>query len=216
MTYFRLRDIKTPPFAYVVNKEEAIHSCELCQMPFAQPQETLRIEIFTTEAHAWESRLKGRPLMAEEWLIGDEVFRNTLEQHLPGMFECTDVEIVSWLARRPGILATEPTDILASKDHPGKPQYFFFRPRQILAIDERLVNSFPPISCQRCKRAIPEIPLEYQRLPELSGEQPMVASLEHFHMEGYDYLFHENILPMIKAQFPEMMLEELAPETLMI
>lgn len=216
MAYFRLRDIKTPPFAYVVNKDEVIYSCELCQMPYPYPQAPLEIEIFTTEAHGWANRLKGRPLMAEEWLIGDETFRDTLEECLPGEFDCRDVRIVSWMVRNPGFIATEPADMLSAKDYPDQPPYFFFRPSKTLALDERLINSFPPICCQRCNREIPEIPLEYQRLPDLSGEQPTVASLEHFHLEGYDYLFHERILDMLKERFPEMMLEELASETLMI
>lgn len=216
MTYFRLRDIKTPPFAYVVNKEEIIHSCDLCQMPYAEPKGTLEVEIFTTELHEWESRLKGKPLMAEEWLIGDAYFKAVLDECLPGLFNSQKVKIVSWMTRRPDLLVTEPSDMLTEKKHSEQPDYYYFRPAKTLSLDERLRNSFPPIRCNACDREIPEIPLEYQRLPDLSGEQPLIASLEHFHLEGYDYLFHEKAVNLFRERFPRMMMEELASESLMI
>ncbi len=214
MTYFRLRDIKTPPFAYVLNKDELVQSCEACQMPFAEPHGTLEIEIFTTDAPGWERRLLGRPMMAEEWLIGDQNFRATIERLLPNLFVIAPVTVVSWLARRPGHWVTEPSEILARKDYPAQPDYFYFRPTHTLALDRRLQDSFPCLHCNRCGRDIPEIPLEYQRLPELGVDQPLVASLEHFHLEGYDYLFHERALSQLHSVFPEMLWEELATESI--
>ncbi len=216
MAYFRLRDIKTPPFAYVLNKDELVHSCEACQMPYPEPRGTLEIEIFTTDTRGWESRLLGRPMMAEEWLIGDQHFRATVERLLPDLFAIAPVTVVSWLTRRPGHWVTEPSDILAQKDYPSQPDYFYFRPRQTLTLDRRLQQSFPSLHCGHCGRDIPEIPLEYQRLPELGEGQPLVASLEHFHLEGYDYLFHERALAELQRLFPEMLWEELATESLIL
>lgn len=216
MTYYRLRDIKTPPFAYVINREEAIKSCALCQMPFPDPEEALEIEIFTTDTADWMSRIKGRPMMADLWLIGDKQFRKDLEKLMPGMFDADPVKIVSWMTRNPGVLTNDPTDILKQNANPTRPQYFCFRAKQTISLDSTLLDSFPAMRCHSCKREIPDIPLEYQRLPELSGKLPMVASLEHFHLEGYDYLFHEDVLEALRGEYPEMMLEELVGEPLVI
>lgn len=214
MSYYRLRDIKTPPFAYVINKDEVVHTCDQCQLPFPAPQGKLAIEIFTPETDNWGTRLAGKPMMAEEWLIGDESFKAMLDKHFPNLYHHEEVTIVSWMSRQPSLLATEPEDLLSKYTPTQQPSYYYFRPKHLVSLDVSLLEDFPPIHCHTCGRDIPEIPLEYQRLPDLSGFQPAVASLEHFHLEGYDYLFHEKVLEIVKQQFPQMMLEKLVCEPL--
>jgi len=216
MHYFRLRDIKTPPFAYVTNKEEAIDSCPLCHMPFSEPRTSLEIEIFTTDSEVWESRIEGRPMMADLWLIGDNTFAAMLEQHMPGMFKKSPVEIVSWMTRSPGLLVTDPADFLKHKQHSGKPYYYRFSPVQSICLDAGLRDLFPAIRCNTCDREMPEIPIEYQRMPDISGELPAVASLEGFCLEGYDYLFDQACKSILEKLFPEMMMEPLVSEPLPI
>jgi len=214
--YYRLRDIKTPPFAYVLNKDEVIQSCRLCQMPHHELDATLEIEICTTESEAWRTRIQGKPMMADHWLIGDHQFAEKLEQLLPGMFNRWPATILSWLTRSPLAMLSEPEDILKVRAHPDQPRYFYFKPVHQINLSPQLVESFPPIKCCECQREIPEIPFDFQPVPDPAGQTYLAAELNGLYLEGYDYLFHENIVSRIEQNFPEMILEKLIPEPMAI
>ena len=216
MTYYRLRDIKTPPFAYVLNKDVVLHTCWLCQMPFQELRGPLEVEICTTESGEWEERINGKPLMADHWLIGDELFGERIETICPGMFRKTPVKIVSWLARSPMDTFSDPGELLKVQQHSTQPGYFHFKPKTQIELAAHLLESFPPMKCCECQREIPEIPIDFQPVPNLKGPAPSVVSLEGLYLEGYDYLFHQDILSKLESEFPGMILEKLAPEPLAI
>ena len=207
MTYYRLCDIKTPPFAYVINKEEAIHSCPVCQLPFEDLAAELEVEIFITGDGKLEDRLHGKPLMADLWLIGDSQFATSLETALPGMFEKHPVNIVSWLTRRSNYPQGEVT---ANRAIPAAgPRYYYFKPVHRVTLDAGILESFPPIPCNACGRAIPEIPFDMQPLPGQPGKTVPVFAVRDFQLEGYGYLFHESVAPRLEQLFPAMIMERL-------
>ncbi len=216
MAYYRLRDIKTPPFAYVVNKEEVIRSCSLCQMPLEEMNTPLEVEICASESSSWQERIHGRPLMADHWLIGDEDFGTRLKDLVPGGFDQTPIRILSWLTRSPMALLAEPGDPFKVQVPQGRPNYFYFKPKQQIRLASSLLASFPPIRCCECERDIPEIPIDVQPIPEVAGEVPLAASLQGLYLEGYDYLFSAETAVKLERLFPEMILEKLVPEPMVI
>ena len=216
MSYFRLRDIKTPPFAYVTNKEDVVHACRACEMPFRELEETLRVEIITVDSEDWESRLRGKPMLADHWLIGDEALAATLDGTFPDMFERVPVEVSSWMTRAPMLLSTPPSETLVERAHTFQPDCFYFKPVNSIALADELLESFPPIRCHVCRREMPELPFDFQPIPDVTGDLKPVVSLKDFHLEGYDYLFHESVAPDLARLFPEMILEPVATEPLYI
>ena len=216
MTYYRMRDIKTPPFAYVLNKEEVIHACSLCKMPFQELERRLKVEICTTESASWEERIAGRPMMADHWLIGDERFSQVLEDLLPGQFLHTEIDIVSWLTRTPLSMMTDPGGLLKERKHRRPPQYFYFKPKHHVGLDPKLLETFPPIRCTECRREIPEIPFDFQPIPDPEESGFRAAALKDLYLEGFDYLFHEEVASQVERIFPEMILERLVSEPMII
>ena len=216
MGYYRLRDIKTPPFAYVVNKEEVVHACSLCQMPIEEMQGRLEVEICAAASDQWQERLKGRPLMADHWMIGDEHFAVLLESKFPNAFQKIPITITSWLTRGPMALLAEPGDLFKAQVHPGNPSYFYFRPKHQIELAPSVLNTFPPIRCCECERDIPDIPMDFQPIPDTDEHAPVAASLRGLYLEGYDYLFNEETTLFLESRFPEMILEKLVPEPLPI
>ncbi len=209
MTYHRITDIKTPPFAYVVNRDVAIQSCALCMMPSPCLNESLKAEIFTTEVDNWQQEIQGQPLMAEHWLIGDQLFVDRLRDILGPCFDVESIEIVSWLSRSPTALRSQQTaDSTASK---RVPEFFRVIPHQTVPLDHGLTDRFPPINCSSCQRDIPDIPFDVQLVPDESGAQPAFAYLADIHYEGYDYLIRADRSDVLSKHFPRMILEPLEP-----
>ena len=209
MSYFRLRDVKTPPFAYVINKDELVRNCDVCYMPFQHLQGSIQVEICITETHQWRKRILGRPLMADHWLIGDEIFAESWDQLLPGAFEKHPIRVVSWLTQNPR-QEPEGSALIRGKYVKERP-YFYFFPKQDIELNPNLLKDHPPFHCYGCRREIPDIPIEFQPFPALQQGLPPVAYLRGFYFEGYDYLFHEDLIGKIEALFPEMILEQLVP-----
>ena len=220
MVYYRLRDIRTPPFAYVLNKTEALHACRHCELPSTEFSCPLEVEICM--AHEvnrakdgtgsgngqWEAQLRGFPLMADHWMIGDEWCAAALDSLFPDAFENIPVSVVSWLARDFDAQASSP-DMLKVR-RPSSPQHYtYFRPKHQLSIARVIMEQFPAMECQSCGREIPNLPIDHQPVPESSPGRHMVASLRGLYLDGYDYLFHESVLPSIEANFPAMILERL-------
>lgn len=216
MSYYRLRDIKTPPFAYVVNKEQVIESCRVCQMPFQELEATLEVEICANNSEDWATRIKGKPLMADHWLIGDLQFGERLEELLPEAFVQAPVEVCSWMTRGPMAMLLESQKMLEVRENREQPAYFYFKPGRQISLAPRIVASFPPMKCCECKREIPEIPIDFQPIPDPAGDKPIVASLQGLYLEGYDYLFREDVATRIELAFPEMILEKLVLEPMTI
>jgi len=213
MNYYRLCDIKTPPYAYVTNKEEAIQHCQACQIPFPELAATLEVDILTLGGGDMAEALRGKPLMADLWLVGDAEFAASLESALPGMFTKSPVNIASWLTRRHTYPAPESP---AGQSAAAGPRYYHFRPVHQTTLDAAILESFPPISCNACRRAIPDIPFDLQPLPGPAGKSWPVFAVRDFQLEGYGYLFHESVAPVIERLFPEMILERLLPQPLPI
>ncbi|CAM2008745.1 hypothetical protein [Acanthopleuribacter pedis] len=216
MTYYRMRDIATPPFAYVLNKEEVIRTCSSCKMPFQDLEQELKVEICTTESISWDERILGKPMMADHWLIGDETFCGAIEEIAADQFDVTPITVVSWLTRTPLSMMTDPGSLLKERRHPSPPTYFYLRPRQQISLDNKLLKTFPPIQCAECRREIPEIPFDFQPIPDPGETCYPIASLRDLYLEGFDYLFHETIVEAVERVFPEMMLERLISEPLPI
>ena len=212
MGYYRLRDIKTPPFAYVVNKEEAIRSCRLCHMPVRELETTLEVEVCATEPDLWETYLRGKPMMADHWLIGDGLFAARLEDVLPGRFDKARVNVLAWLARVPSDTPSKAQAIPGKPFYRTLPDYFYFRPNAQVRLAPKFLENFPPIQCCACRREMPEIPIDFQPVPDLDGDTFDVAALAGLYLEGYDYLFDERAASLIETSFPEMVLEQLALE----
>ena len=212
MSYYRLRDIKTPPFAYVVNKEEALQSCNMCLMPFRDFVKTLKVEICAADTEDWAARILGRPMMADHWLIGDERFCDALHKLLPHQFDLTPIAVSAWFTRTSHSATADPSELLKKNQHASPPRYFYLKPKRVLNLDAKLLESFPPIQCSECGREIPEIPIDFQPLPNLEEHSPQIASLKGLYLEGYDYLFHETTVPALDEYFPEMILERLRVE----
>lgn len=204
MSYFRLRDIKTPPFAYILNREEVVKTCPACQLPFQPLVSPLKVEICVNQPSAWLGELQGQPMMADHWLIGDETFGETLGQLLGDHMAQTQVEITAWLTTEPSF--GQP---LNGRHQQAKaPAYFHYFPKTHLDLAAEVTERFPPIWCQTCRRKIPNIPFDYQPAPDSIGQVPF-AALNHCHFDGYDYLFHETLVAKLSQHFPNMLLEKL-------
>lgn len=216
MPYYRLRDIKAPPFAYVLNKADVVHACKICQMPHQELDGPLQVEICTTDLGNWEARMIGRPMMAEEWLIGDDFFAEKLEHVLPGLFEQIPIQVVSWLARSPLAVMTSPESVQQEMVHRAPPPYYYFKPVHQVRLDHRILESFPPLHCCECHRAIPDIPIDFRPIPDPEQEIYPAAGLKGLYLEGFDYLFSKKAALELEKAFPEMMLEKLVSEPLMI
>lgn len=211
MTFYRLRDIKTPPFAYVINKDEVVDACMSCSMPYQGLMSQLEVEICTTENTQWEQRIKGKPLMADHWLIGDEYLVTQFAKAMPGCFEPVEIHVASWLTRNPNTLSYDQQAMFRAQPHPAPPRYFYLKPTHEIPLAPEIANIFPPLSCNDCDREIPEIPIDWQPLPD--GDAPFKAgSLKNLYLEGYDYLFHEDVLPFLEKHFPTMILEALVSQ----
>ncbi|MCB1053387.1 MAG: hypothetical protein KDC71_22485 [Acidobacteria bacterium] len=207
MNYYRLRDIRTPPFAYVVNRDEAIAHCPLCMMPFQDLRCPLQVEIFTTDLANWRQNILGRPLMAEHWLIGDAQFRDQFAT-LVGEFESEPVNVVSWLSRSPLAFPKE----LRNLHQAGEiPTFYRMWPKHALELDNQLLSDFPPVTCQECKRSMADVPFDFQLVPE-SEPVHQFAYLKDIHFEGYDYLFSEEIVAPLQERFPGLLLEQLSSQ----
>ncbi|PIE02025.1 MAG: hypothetical protein CSA81_09195 [Acidobacteria bacterium] len=209
LNYYRLRDIETPPFAYVINREEVIESCELCYMPFIELKVPLKVEIFTTDVENWKSQIPGKPIMAESWVIGDRFFKEKLEKLLPGAFYIKQVEISSFLRKTPQAMRKRQSE-KSSQHQPGA--FYSFHPREKIFLDRGLKKMYPPIDCPVCKRAIPDIPFDAAIIPDIPPSRPQAGCLADLPFEGYDYLFHECVVPVLQKAFPKMLFEELSPE----
>lgn len=210
MNYFRLRDIATPPFAYVVNREEVIDSCDLCLMPFPRLKVPLKVEIFTTDLDHWEHQILGQPIMAESWLIGDEEFKETLETLLPGSFNSSPVEITSFLRKTP--IAMRKKQRNKDSDFPVPSRFFSFHPIEKIHLDRGLKAQYPPIECPTCHRSIPDIPFDVTVIPDIPSSRPQAGFLVELLFEGYDYLLHESAVQLLAEKYPKMIFEELSPE----
>ena len=209
MTYFRLRDIKTPPFAYVTNKEEVIRVCRSCDMPFDELCGPLEVEICSIEGP--EKYAAGKPLLADLWLVGDDQFAEKLESLVPGSFKKAPVSV---RASSPGSPHLQPvsSQLQQAPTNMGQRPFFSFKPVCKVTLDKELSRQFPPIPCPGCRREIPEIPFDFHPLPLDETARQHVAALQDFHWEGYDYLFHEEIAAQLETCFPEMILERLVGE----
>ena len=185
MTYYRLRDIHTPPFAYALNKERAVSTCPACQMPLETLRCPLEIEICQIDLPSPVS--PGHGMMADHWLIGNESFAAALERVLPGQFEHHPVVTGRW--REAG--------------------YVFFWAKHKLDLCPAPGSLSAPLPCRGCGRAIPEISFETEPAPDVKGEPPLAASLKDFHFEGYDYLFHRDALASLGDLAAKMILEPL-------
>jgi hypothetical protein len=211
MIFYRLRDIKTPPFAYVINKDEVVDACPSCSMPYQGLMDKMEVEVCTTEQSQWESRIEAKPLMADHWLIGDEALVAKFEAIMPGCFEAIEIEVASWLTRNPHALSFDPQAMFRAQNHSAPPRYFYLKPRHEISMSHELSHIFPPLSCNDCRREIPEIPIDWQPLPD--EEAPFKAgSLKNLYLEGYDYLFREDVVPQLEKQFPNMILEALVSQ----
>ena len=206
MSYYRLRDIKTPPFAYILNREDVVKTCPSCQMPFPQPEAALEVEICAGTPHEWENRLHGQPMMADHWLIGDEAFGDDFAKMLQGNVGKVPVEIVGWLRAEPSF------DESPSKVHSSRiaPQFFHYFPTAQIGVAPEVLDRFPPIRCNACQRNIPNIPFHLQPVPEPT-HTVLFAALEQFPLDGFDYLFHHSVVPTLQSRFPTMLLEKLPP-----
>jgi len=180
-------------------------------MPFQELEKILDVEIIMSGSNEWESRLRGRPLLADHWLIGDEALAGTLNSTFPDLFEKTPVRITSWLTRE-SLMLSNPEDALREREHQLQPEYFYFKPKSSVALATALLESFPPIRCHSCLREMPELPFDFQPIPDLHQDTPQVVALKDFCLEGYDYLFHESTIPRLERLFPEMILEKITTE----
>lgn len=210
MTYQRISDIKTPPFAYVANREQAIHACPLCLMPYPHVKEPLKVEIFTTEVANWEREIAGQPLMAEHWLIGDEQFVAELRKSLGSVFTTQPVQIVSWLSRSQAALKAGSS---ARQAHSLNkvPPFLLVTPKESISLDRSLIDRFPPIRCHACQRDIPDIPFDVPLVPDESVAQPAFAFLGDIHYEGYDYMVRSDRAQALIELFPSLIMEPLEP-----
>ncbi len=188
MTYFRLRDIQTPPFAYTLNKDQAVQTCTACHMPHETLLCPLEVEIRQPEHAALF--LESGAMMADHWLIGNAGFAARLERILPGQFE-----------RHP-VLVTDSNEA----------EYFYFWPRHKVDLRAESWGPFATLPCHGCGREIPEISFETEPMPDMRGETILVAALKDFHFEGYDYLFHRNALKSLGSLAASMILEPLVSE----
>ena len=207
MNYYRLRDVKTPPFAYLLNQDEVIRSCHRCDMPLEQMGGGLRVEICALDSYGGYAEYRGMPMMADYWLIGDEAVRADLERLLPGGFQVVPIHAIMNTASKgqvpppaPGGRQTAPAS------------FYCFTPTRRIDLDPDLMRAFPPLWCAECHRHIPNIPIDFQPLPAAPSRDCSVASLRHLYLEGYDYLFHEAVAAQLQSLFPQMILEKLATE----
>lgn len=195
MSYFRLRDIKTPPFAYVLNRESAVQLCSQCQLPLREMTERLQIEIAGN--HLDLDSLQGRPFMADHWLVGDATFGKRLQATMPDAFVQAPVGATQWCQGRQTLRG---------------PALFLYRPRTGVALDQRLRDQFPAMDCFGCRRQIPDLPFNCQPLPAGGPDEPAAAYLIDLYLEGYDYLFHTRLANVLATHFPEMMLEKIVAD----
>ena len=209
MIYYRLRDIVTPPFAYILNRDEVVEACDACQLPFGSLAATLKVEICVNQPLDWENRLTGQPMMADHWLIGDEEFGNRLNHALNGHVMRSEVEITQWLITEPSFGKSTASD---GKKSPA-PDYYHYFPKTRLDWAADHECSIPRMTCQVCRRTIPDIPLDWQPVPHASDAIPF-AGLNHFYFDGYDYLFHESVVTGLAEQFPNMLFEKLPTPSL--
>lgn len=204
MSYYRLRDIKTPPFAYILNRDDVVKTCQACHLPFQEPAAPLCVEICVNGPGSWPQRLAGQPLMADHWLIGDEAFGEKLCALLDCDVPKLEVDIYAWLTQ-------EPSWSRPNRPHPSSsnaPQYYHFFPAHHLELTAEVAEQFPPFWCNGCKRHIPNIPFDFQPTPKGNQHYPF-AALKHFHLDGFDYLFHESVVNELRTHFPNMLFEQL-------
>ena len=213
MNYFRLRDITTPPFAYVVNREEVIDSCNLCMMPFPQLKVPLQVEIFTTDPEHWKEQIVGQPIMAESWVVGDQKFVEALEKILPGLFHARPIEIVSFLKKTPYAMRQKSKERTKNSPEPGA--FFSLHPNVEIHLDRALKAQYPPIECPACNRSIPDIPFDVAVIPSIPDSRPLAGFMAELLFEGYDYIFHESVVESLQNHFPKMLFEEMNPEPLL-
>jgi len=195
MTYFRLLDIKTPPFAYVVNKEQAVHSCRACEMPFRELRQSLHVEIIARDA---EEGLRGRPLFADHWLVGDDRLATAMETRFPGQLERVPITVTAPRGYR--------------SDHLVDTAFFSLEPRHTIALAPEMKERFPPVRCHACRRMTPELPFDFQPIPTAAERTENIVALDDFFLEGYGYLFHERVVARLAELFPEMILEPVVSE----
>lgn len=205
MSYYRLRDIKTPPFAYVLNRDEAVRTCHACQMPLEHLAEPLKVEICVGQPEQWARQMEGQPLMADHWLIGDAAFGDTLSELLGEAFGRTRIEISNWLASEPSYGAI--TGRQKSTIRP--PAYYHYFPVHKIEWADDVLQQFQPIQCFTCRRNIPNIPFHIQPAPNFTAAFQF-AALRDFLFEGYDYLFQDQLAEALADLFPNMVFEKLS------
>lgn len=211
MSFFRLRDIHTPPFATALNKDEIIASCGHCDIPFRGLQGSLAIEILATERADWRAALRGRAMLADNWLVGDAEVAAKLERLAPGGFEQFPVRVAAWQVHTRGYL-TEAADAEPVAGPPADPPALFaFTPAQVWDLAPGILEMFPPIRCKACGRQIPDIPFDVTPWPQTDARST-VGALRFFSYEGYDYLFDDTVIDDFVAAFPEMVLERMSAE----
>lgn len=213
MSYCRLLDVKTPPFAYVVNRDQALTCCDLCMAPFPDLAEPLRIEILTTEVKRWRDVIEGKPMMAEHWLIGDQGFVDHMRSLCGDFFSVQPVRLISWLSRSPMALNFgQKGRGEAQEDDRRPPRFFALNFTRELQIAHELADAYPGEPCERCGRSVPEIPIDLTLYPEPGQASPPIAHLRDFPYEGYDYLFEEDLKVRVAAAFPTMIFEPITQE----
>lgn len=212
MTYYRLRDITTPPFAYVANREDAVHSCSLCMMPYFHLNAVLDVEIFTTRISGWKRAILGQPLMAEYWLIGDALFGETFRSIVGEDVGIEEVHVVSWLTRNKAVQDAHSDEWGSPMQAGDLPVFFRYFATRSIALDSDQSRQYPPIECSACQRSIPDIPMDVLPLPQADVPEIPFGYLNDLHLEGYDYLFREDVAQRLKETFPTMILEPIRGE----
>jgi len=207
MSFQRLIDVKTPPFAYVVNRSEVIRQCTQCLMPFRELAGPLQVEILTTDLANWRELIPGQPLMAEDWLIGDAKFLDRFTRLVP-QCESKPVRVVSWLARKGPMIHPDLKPLHALQE---APPYFLIQPSQAVEMTGHWLEDYPAMACPACARSVADIPFEIQ-VTTASDAPHAFAYLKGLPLEGYDYLFETRLAEELVREFPRMVFEAMAEQ----
>jgi hypothetical protein len=207
MSFQRLVDVKTPPFAYVVNRSEVLKQCPQCLMPYRELAGPLQVEILTTDLANWQKLIPGQPLMAEDWLIGDAKFLERFCRLVPHC-ESRTVQVVSWLARKGAMIHPDLKPLQTLRE---VPPFFLIQPSHAVEMTGTWLEDYPAMACPACERSVADIPFEFQ-VTAASGAPHAFAYLKDLPLEGYDYLFETSLAEALANEFPRLVFESMAEQ----
>jgi hypothetical protein len=204
MNYHRLQDIKTPPFAYVVNRDRLLSQCARCFSPFVSFASPMEIELLSTQPEQLTACLDGQPVMAENWLVGDETFVQRFSDLVGHELLIEPVTLVQHRSLKRKKVTVE--------GRLAHLRWFSVFPRVEVHLDLAKLGYGQDPQCEQCGRTFPDLPFDFRVELLYQPNPPPFARVAEMFLEGYDYLFLDSLVPKLLEAFPGFLLRPLDQE----